>query len=169
LVAAAVFTALNLRDYFTVAEVQLPDLIGVQQADAAAVLRRQGLEPVSFVEYVEGATPGAVTSQSPTPGAVVKRGRTGHLGINTVAAEARVPDLLGMRESDAKLRAQEINLPLGTITYQAGERPAGTVIAQVPEGGNRLGVDERLQLVVSSGRDLSLVSLPELDGVNVEA
>src|SRR5690606_3795781 len=34
---------------------------------------------------------------------------------------------------------------------------------------NRLGVDERLQLVVSSGRDLSLVSLPELDGVNVEA
>lgn len=169
LAAAAVFTALNLRDYFTVAEVQLPDLVGVQQADATAVLRRQGLEPVSFVEYVEGATPGAVTSQSPAPGAVVKRGRTVHLGINTVAAEARVPDLLGMREVDAKSRAQELNLPLGTITYQAGDRPAGTVVAQVPEGGTRLGVDERLQLTISSGRDLAMVALPELVGSDVEA
>ena len=169
LAAAAIFTVFNLRDYFTVAEVQLPDLIGVQQADATAVLRRNGLEPVSFVEYVEGATPGAVTSQSPAPGAVVKRGRTVHLGINTVAAEARVPDLIGMRESDARERAKELNLPLGTITYQAGERPAGTVVGQVPEGGTRLGAEERLELVVSSGRDLALVALPELVGTSVEA
>lgn len=168
LAAAAIFTAINLRDYFTVPEVRLPDLIGVQQEDAAAVLRRHGLEPVSFVEYIEGATPGAVTSQSPEPGAVVKQGRTVHLGINTIAAEARVPDLLGMREADAKQRAQELNLPLGTITYQPGDRPAGTIISQVPEGGNRLGVDERLQLVVSRGQDLALVALPELAGTNVE-
>ncbi|HZJ10012.1 MAG TPA: PASTA domain-containing protein [Trueperaceae bacterium] len=169
LAAVAIFTAINMRDYFTVPEVQLPDLIGVQQEDAAAVLRRHGLEPVSFVEYVEGATPGAVTSQSPAPGAVVKKGRTVHLGINTVAAEARVPDLLGMREVDAKQRAQELNLPLGTITYEASERPAGTVIAQTPEGGIRFGIDERLRLVISRGQDLARVELPDLKGVDVKA
>src|SRR5690606_34801121 len=123
LLGTAVFTAMNVRDYFTVAEVRLPDLVGVQQDDAAAVLRRQGLEPVSFVEYVEGATPGAVTSQSPAAGAVVKQGRTVHLGINTVAAEERVPDLLGMQEADAKERAASLNLPLGTISYTSGDRP----------------------------------------------
>jgi len=169
LAAAALFTVFNLRDYFTVPEVQLPDLVGVQQADAAAVLRRNGLEPVSFVEYVEGAVPGAVTSQSPPPGAVVKRGRTVHLGINTPAAEARVPDLIGMREADARERAKELNLPLGTISYQAGERPAGTVVGQTPEGGARLGADQRLELTVSSGRELALVALPDLVGQDVES
>lgn len=164
LLGTAVFTAMNVRDYFTVAEVRLPDLVGVQQDDAAAVLRRQGLEPVSFVEYVEGATPGAVTSQSPAAGAVVKQGRTVHLGINTVAAEERVPDLLGMHEADAKERAASLNLPLGTISYTSGDRPPGTVVGQTPAGGNRLGLDERLQLVVSSGRELALVELPDLQG-----
>lgn len=168
LIGTAVFTAINLRDYFTVAEVRLPDLIGVQQDDAAAVLRRQGLEPVSFVEYVQDATPGAVTSQAPPPGAVVKQGRTVHLGINTVAAEERVPDLLGMREVDARERVSTLNLPLGTIEYQAGERPPGTVIGQSPEGGLRLATEERVTLVVSSGRDLALVELPDLRGSRLE-
>jgi len=168
LVATAAFTVVNLRDYFNVAEVRLPDLVGVQQDDAAAVLRRQGLEPVSFVEHVLDATPGAVTSQSPVAGAIVKKGRTVHLGINTVAAEERVPDLLGMQEADAKQRVGSLSLPLGTIAYQAGDRPPGIVISQSPEGGNRLGAAESVALVVSSGRDLARLELPDLRGQKLE-
>lgn len=168
LVTAGVFTALNLTRYFTVQEVRLPDLVGLPQEQAALLIRREGLEPVSFVEYVADAAPGAVTSQSPLAGAVVKQGRTVHLGVNTVSAEARVPDMLGMREEDAKARAQELNLPLGTVTYVAGTQVVGTVVDQSPAGGNRLASGESVQLVVSRGRDRVTVTLPELVGTDVD-
>ena len=169
LAAAAVFTVLNMQRYFTVEEVRLPELVGLSQEQAAVLLRREGLDPVSFVEYVEGAAPGAVTSQAPAAGAVVKQGRTVHLGVNTVSADARVPDMLGMREEDARARAQELNLPLGTVTYQAGDRPVGTVVEQSPAGGNRLGVGEQVALVVSRGPDRATVVLPDLVGMDVDA
>src|SRR5690606_22426579 len=126
------------------------------------LVRREGLEPVSFVEYVESAAAGAVTSQSPAAGATVKQGRTVHLGVNTASAEARVPDMLGMREEDARARAQELNLPLGTVTYQFGPQPVGTVVDQTPPGGNRLVPPEKLALIVSRGRDIATVTIPEL-------
>ena len=168
LVAAAVFTGLNLMRYFTVDEVRLPDLVGLPQEQAALLVRREGLEPVSFVEYVADASPGAVTSQAPVAGAIVKQGRTVHLGVNTASAEARVPDMLGMREEDARSRAQELNLPLGTVVYRSGEQAVGTVVEQTPAGGSRLAAGETVELVVSRGRERAVVTLPELVGVDVD-
>ncbi len=168
LVGALVFTALNLRGYFNVPEVRLPEVTGLRHDEAAQVLRRMGLEPVTFVEQVVGAPPDTVTSQSPSPGATVKRGRTVHLGVNTVGAAARVPDLTGMREADARQRVRELNLPLGTTVYEASERPIGSVIRQSPEGGAQLAAGEELTLVVSRGRDLARVAVPDLKGLPVD-
>lgn len=168
LLGVAVATALNLRDYFTVSEVRLPDLLGMPQEQAAQVLRNEGLEPVTFVQHVAGAEPTAVTSQAPLPGAVVKRGRTVHLGVNSPPADARLPDLLGMRESDALASATDLGIGVGTVEYRASERAAGTVIEQSPVGGERLATGGELALVVSRGRDLPLLSVPDLQGQNVD-
>lgn len=169
LVGVAAATAMNLRDYFTVAEVGMPDLVGMSQDQAALVLRREGLEPVSFVQHVAGAAPATVVSQTPLPGSVVKRGRTVHLGVNTPPADARLPDLVGMRESDALQRLSELGVVVGSVDYQASERPAGTVIAQQPVGGERLAAGDSFQLVVSRGRDLPLLTVPDLQGQNLES
>jgi beta-lactam-binding protein with PASTA domain len=168
LVAAAVVTGLNLMRYFTVEEVRLPDLVGLPQEQAALLVRREGLEPVSFGEYVADAAPGAVTSQTPVAGAVVKQGRTVHLGVNTASVEARVPDMLGMREEDARARAQELNLPLGTVVYRSGEQAVGTVVEQNPAGGSRLTAGQTVELIVSRGRERAVVTLPDLVGADVD-
>lgn len=168
LLGAVVFTALNLRGYFNVPEVRLPEVVGMRHDEAAQVLRRMGLEPVTFVEQVAGAAPDTVTSQAPSPGANVKRGRTVHLGVNTVGAAARVPDLTGMREADARQRVRELNIPLATTVYEASDRPIGTVIAQAPAGGAQLGAGEELTLTVSRGRDRPRVAVPDLRGVPVD-
>ena len=165
LVGALVVTALNLRGYFDVPEVRLPEVVGMRHDEAAQVLRRMGLEPVTFIEQVAGAAPDTVTSQSPAPGATVRRGRTVHLGVNAVGAAARVPDLTGMLEADARRRVSELNLPLGTTVYEASDRPVGTVIGQAPEGGAQLASGEELSLVVSRGRDLPRVVVPDLKGL----
>lgn len=168
LVGAIVYTALSVRDYFTVAEVRLPEVVGMRHDEAAQVLRRMGLEPVTFVEHVAGAEPDAVTSQAPPAGASVKRGRTIHLGVNTTGAAERVPDLTGMRESDAKQLVRDLNLPLATTVYEPNDRPIGTVIGQSPAGGAQLASGEELQITVSSGRQLPKVAVPELAGMPLE-
>src|SRR5690606_16646153 len=149
LVIASAATLVNLGRYLTVDEVRMPDLVGMPYDAAVQVLRREGLDPVTFVEYVAGVAANTVSSQTPEPGAIVKRSRTVHLGVNTPPAEARIPDMIGMREEDAIRRAADLNLPIGTVRYTSDARAAGTVVDHMPEGGGRLGPGERLELVVS--------------------
>jgi len=168
LLAAGVFVALDVRSYFTVPEVTLPNLVGVPYDQAAATLRREGLDPVTFVEHVAGLPAEVVSSQAPEAGTVVKRGRTVHLGVNTPPAEARIPDLVGLLQADALERAADLNLPVGPITFEPSDRAAGRVIAQEPVGGERLGEARELQLIVSSGQPVGVVEVPELNGTNVD-
>lgn len=168
MVAAAAFVVFDARRYFTVAEITLPDLIGMPYQQATTLLRREGLDPVTFVEHVVNVAPEAVTSQAPQPGSVVKRGRTIHLGVNTPPAEARLPDLRGLAESAAVARADELNLPLAQIDYAASDQPPGTVVAQEPGGGAYLATGEGIQLTVSSGAAQAPVTIPELTGQDVE-
>lgn len=167
LVVTAV-VAFDVRRYFTVSEVMLPNLVGLTHEQAAQTLRREGLDPVSFVEYVAGVGADVVTSMAPEPGTVVKTGRTVHLGVNTPPAAALVPDVIGLLQSEALTRAAELNLPVGMITFEPSDRAAGRVIAQEPSGGERLGENRILQLVVSSGRQVGTVAMPDLTGTNVD-
>lgn len=168
LVIASAATLVNLERYLSVDEVRMPDLVGMPYDAAVQVLRREGLDPVTFVEYVAGVAANTVSSQSPDPGAIVKRSRTVHLGVNTPPAEARIPDMIGMREPDAIRRAADLNLPVGTVHYTPDSRDAGMVVDHTPEGGARLGPGERLELVVSAGRERPAVSLPQLEGLDVD-
>ena len=162
LLAAGIFMALDVRSYFTVSEVTLPDLVGLPYEQATTTLRREGLDPVTFVEHVAGMPAEVVSSQAPEPGTVVKRGRSVHLGVNTPPAEARIPDLVGLLQSDALDRAAELNLPVGTITFEPSDTAAGRVIAQDPVGGERLGEDRSLELVISSGAGTPVIEVPDL-------
>lgn len=166
--AAGVFVAADVRSYFTVSEVTLPNLVGLPYEEATATLRREGLEPVTFVEHVAGMPPEMVSSQAPDPGSVVKRGRSVHLGVNTPPAEALIPDLVGLLQQDALARAAELNLPVGTVSFEPSDRAAGRVISQTPAGGERLGEDRTLQLVVSSGTATAVLPLPDLRGMKVD-
>jgi serine/threonine-protein kinase len=168
LLAAGAFVALDVRKYFTVTEITLPNLVGMPFEQAAATLRREGLDPVTFVEHVANLPAEVVSSQAPEPGTVVKRSRSVHLGVNTPPAASLVPDLVGLLQSDALDRADELNLPVGTITFQPSDRASGRVIAQSPAGGERLGEARLLELVVSSGPAVAMIQIPELAGTNVE-
>lgn len=167
LLGLALLVAFDAARYFSVAEEAMPDLLGIPYDQAARRLRGLGFEPVTFVEHVDGVAAGTVTSQSPQPGAVVKRLRTVHLGVNTPPAAAILPNLVGVAEKAAVARAAELNLPLGRMTYAPSDKPAGTVVEQSPAGGQRLGEEGTLDLVVSSGPPRSAVTLPDLVGIDL--
>lgn len=169
LVTLAVLTVLSVRDYFTVSEVRLPSVVGMSFEQAARVLRQSRLEPVAFVENVPGAEADAVTSQAPEAGAVVRRGRTVSLGVNSPSAAAKAPRLVGLDRGDAIRRAAELQLPVPRLDYRPDASPAGTVLEQDPAPGADLRQGVELALVVSSGPQRVSAALPDLTGTDVDA
>ena len=166
LVVVGVFALISVRDYFTVREVRLPDVVGMAFPDAARVLRQAGLQPQAFVENLPGADRQSVTSQAPDAGTVVRQGRIIHVGVNNPPAQTRVPQLTGMSEDDALKRAAELNVPVTALDYRADATDLGTVIAQKPAAGGQLGADEKLALTVSTGPARQALTVPDLKGMD---
>ena len=169
LVAVFIMTGISIRQYFTVSESRLPNLVGMTLEEAARVLRQSHLEPVAYAEEVPGVAPDTVTSQAPAAGDIVKHGRTISLGVNTPMAAVRVPRLIGMTQTAALARAEEIHLVVPSISYRYSPEAAGTVIGQDPEGEGSLAQDQRLTLVVSQGPAPQQVALPDVQGLDVSA
>lgn len=168
LVVVAVFSGISIRDYFSVREVELPDVVGMPYTQAADTLRGAGLRVQTYVEDLPGAALHAVTAQGPEAGTVVREGRVIHVGVNNPPAETPVPTLVGMTEDAALARTSQLNMPVTSIVYQADGRDAGTVIDQTPQAGSRLGADQQLTLTVSSGPTREPVTVPDLKGMDYQ-
>jgi beta-lactam-binding protein with PASTA domain len=172
IVLLAVILALAIAavlDYLQVDEIQLPDLRGMQYTEAASLLRQRELVPVSYPDNVPGAPVEAVISQTPPPGAVVRRGRTVAIGVNRPPEASRAPILLGLTAEQALRTADAVNLPLNSVEYAFSDQPAGRVIRQQPEAGERVAADGGMSVVVSRGPEQRPREMPDLMGMQVEA
>lgn len=79
---------------------------------------------------------------------------------------ADVPNLIGLREPEARSEAQARGFDVETVR-RAALRPAGTVSEQGPEPGVRLEKGAQIILVVSSGR--AQASVPDVTGLKLDA
>jgi beta-lactam-binding protein with PASTA domain len=154
--------------YLRVDEIQLPDLRGMQFGEAVALLRERNLVPVSYPENVPGATIEAVTSQTPPGGAVVRQGRTVAIGVHRPPETSRAPILLGLTADQAINTAAAVNLALDVVEYSFSSQPAGRVIEQRPEPGERVDREEGLAIVVSRGPEQTRVTMPDVVGMSLE-
>ncbi len=114
--------------------VSVPELYGMTESRASAVLRASGLT-LGNISYAPSDEPrGTVISQSHTPYSSVREGETISLTISAGEAytEKRVPDLYGLSIEQAKEKLAEYGLVCGSIYAVANGAPSGTVIAQSP-------------------------------------
>jgi hypothetical protein len=63
-------------------------------------------------------------------------------------------------------RASELNRPVTALDYRADAADLGTVIAQQPAAGGRLGADEKLALTVSTGPARQALTVPDVKGMD---
>ncbi|MEX2543043.1 MAG: PASTA domain-containing protein [Trueperaceae bacterium] len=154
--------------YLRVDEIQLPDLRGMQFGEAVSLLRDRSLVPVSYPENVPGAAIEAVTSQTPPPGAIVRQGRTVAIGVHRPPEASRAPVLVGLTADQAINTVTAVNLTLDNVDYAHSSQPAGRVIGQRPEPGERVDADAGLAIVVSRGPEQAQVTLPDLVGMPLE-
>jgi beta-lactam-binding protein with PASTA domain len=158
----------SVVSYLRVDEIQLPDLRGMQFGEAVALLRERHLVPVSYPENVPGATIEAVTSQTPPGGAVVRQGRTVAIGVHRPPETSRAPILLGLTSDQAVNTAAAVNLALDVVEYSFSSQPAGRVIGQRPEPGERVDPEEGLSIVVSRGPEQTQLTMPDVVGMSLE-
>jgi beta-lactam-binding protein with PASTA domain len=168
LLTLSIFSIVSLRQYFEVGEVALPNVTGLDLADAIEGLRASGFEATTFPETVAGAVANSVTSQSPDPGTVVRQGRVVTLGVHTPPEVARAPLLIGLQLADAIGRVGSLNLVVEEVQYVYHSSPSGSVVAQLPDPNDRLQPGVGLTVVVSRGAQEQSVALPDFKGIPLE-
>lgn len=165
LITVIIFTGVAAVQYFEVEELPLPDLRGVSANEAIALLAERKLDTITYPESIIAAAPGTVTSQTPAPGTIVRRGRTVSLGVHTPPEDARAPHLVGLTLDQALRTAANENLTLQHVDYDNSDLPVGQIIAQEPGAGLQIDPVAGLRVLVSRGPELPPVAMPDVRGL----
>jgi beta-lactam-binding protein with PASTA domain len=135
-------------------EVTVPNLAGLSDSDAADVLNKLGLNlSVENRFYATAVPANHVLSQSPIPGAHVRRGWQIRVTESLGTQQVPVPDVTGQDEHPATMMLKRLQLDLGTVAHLPAPSPAGVVLAQSPPP-NTTGLDgPRVAILVADDED----------------
>jgi eukaryotic-like serine/threonine-protein kinase len=116
--------------------VEVPDVVGAGLLQGAEAVEELGLIANTFpVESQEEI--GTIVAQNPDPGTELTQGQTMRLNVSLGPGErqgARVPNVTGEDEADARRMLREAGFAVRTLDRQAPEaRHVGVVILQQPE------------------------------------
>ncbi len=145
----------------TVAQVQVPPLQNLPEADAVAALTAVGLEAGTRTPRVvtDEAQVGVVLDSTPASGAQVDEGSEVELIIGTAPDTVLVPNIVGLDEERARAALERAGFD-GTIESEEEEslEKEGTVAAVSPTEGQSVSPDGTVTLGLSTGS----VRLPDV-------
>ncbi|HEX9732481.1 MAG TPA: PASTA domain-containing protein [Thermoanaerobaculia bacterium] len=118
-----------------------PELFGLPESEAVALLNDQGLRPAWSEEderYDERVPAGHVMMQRPRAGTLVKRGSPVSIFLSRGPQLLQVPDVVGGALQAAQVTLTAAGLTVGrTLSLRSAEGAGGAVIGQRPAGGSR--------------------------------
>ena len=156
-------------------EVTVPDVTGKELAQALIELQDKELYPrISLRSTSDGEEKGLIIEQNPAAGTRVKAERRIEIVISSGMALDKMGNFLGKNINDVRLELQSFNNSSAEIKitirepfmYQYANETAGTVLQQNPSPGTDLSGSTILELVVSRGRENTLVTVPNLVGLS---
>lgn len=146
--------------------VQVPELVGLTEAEAVGRLERVGLEYTvrSGVTHHE-APEGAVLAQDPLPGQYARPGAPVYVSLSRGPEMHVLPDVSGLSDRQAAIVLERLGYQVSVETI-VHTLEAGRAVETRPEAGTELAVPADIVLVVSGGRPV--VQVPELVGRHVD-
>ncbi len=155
---------------FTVAgqaDISVPDVVGLQEADAEAAIVAAGLVVGTRFTEPSSLPEGEVIAQSPAADTSVPEGSAVDLLVASSAQPVSVPDVVGLQQADAEDDIEAAGLVVGMVSGVNHDTvPAGEVISQSPVGGELVAAGSPVDILVSDGPQAELPMLV-LDGDNV--
>jgi len=139
--------------YYQVPSAEVPDVAGMTKAEAQRAILSMGLNP-NIIDTASSEPLGAILSQSPSAGAVVKQGGSVTVRISS-GEEATMPTWIGLKVGNIENRLAKLNERTGlNITYRIVERAAeqpsqlGRVMETRPRPGTILSLDRNIVVIV---------------------
>ncbi|MCQ2487739.1 MAG: Stk1 family PASTA domain-containing Ser/Thr kinase [Clostridia bacterium] len=142
-------------------QVTIPKIVGLELGTAKQALIAEGFVNTKVVaEYTDDYKEGLVISSEPSEGT---KADTATTIIITVAAPSEdnpdlkeVPSVLGLNyekdKSDIEEYFTSLNLKVGSVREEDSKEPAGTVIQQSIDPGEKVSVGTKIDIVISSGK-----------------
>jgi eukaryotic-like serine/threonine-protein kinase len=119
------------------AQVEVPDVVGLSQADAQQALADAGFESETAERESNEADPGTVLEQSPAAHELADPGATVTLTLATEPTQVAVPDVRGQAVDDAVTALRGAGFEPRTTDRIVGDPSQdGRVIGQRPAGGS---------------------------------
>jgi len=159
------FNNLIMPLYVHSPEVQIPKVVGMNQAQALQVIEDAGLDPViGGTSFKENVPQGSVILQRPGYGAVVKKGRRVYIYVSGGEPTVNVPALSGKSVRDAKFILERVGLKLGNVTEIASNSPKGIIVSQEFPIGLSIKRGASISVSVSAGAVEGTIEVPDLIG-----
>lgn len=134
-------------------QVPMPDVKNKDLLDAYNTFKNYSFNVDEVYEYSSSVPNNVVISQSPSAGITVDENTDVvlHVSKGQEIKNVLVPNLVGLTESQAKLKLQNEDLIVGSVTKsQSSKYPAGTVITQTVDAGKEVQSGTVVSFVVSS-------------------
>lgn len=159
----------KLKDFLFTEEVVVPDIIGLDEAEARKKIEDLGLKfVVKGTGRNDNFNPGEVIYQSVDPNTTVKKDFPIEVLINEGEALVKVPSGVNRDVRDAKDLMVNANLEV-EIEYEYSDTvPVDVVIEQFPESGTEVKPGTTVKLIVSQGEETKYVLMDNLIGKSIE-
>lgn len=130
--------------------VTVPNVVDMSQRNAQIQLQNSGLE-LGTISFESSRFKNSVLRQSIAPESVVPKGTTIDLTVSDGLGEkmVNVPDIKGLRLSEAQQELQKVGLRVEEIEYEATKEVAPNIILSYLPRDNQLIEGETLKLIVS--------------------
>ncbi len=131
--------------------VTVPDVASFDLDQARQVIDAAGLRIGSIDSIPSSSEPGLIIGTRPAIGTTRQPGSAVDLLVSKGPADIRVPDVVGLKQDEARRRLEAAGLRVGTVTTQKRQRNApGIVLEQQPSAGVFSPHDGRVSLVISN-------------------
>lgn len=146
--------------------VEVPDMVGLAEADARATLADAGLDLQVRSEMPHRDAPeGAVVAQSPLPGQYARPGAPVEVTLSEGPRRRTVPDLRGLSGRQAQIVLERLGFATSVDTASS-DVERGRVVGTRPEAGSGRTLPSEVTVVVSRGPEVA--DVPELAGVHID-
>jgi beta-lactam-binding protein with PASTA domain len=167
LAAAAFLSAITaMRIAIHGREVNMPNLVGKNVAEANSLLRSRGLV-LRVADRIYSELPmNAVVRQSPPPGMLMKVSQQAHVVLSLGQRQLQIPLLEGNSLRASRIELLRSGLQVGEVSsITTPDEPTDTVMLQTPRPGGGAATP-RVDVLVSAGPRESALVMPHLVGLN---
>ncbi|MCX4241401.1 PASTA domain-containing protein [Paraliomyxa miuraensis] len=133
-----------------------PNLEGMSVEAARERWRDKGLVIIEDGEKVDsGAEPGSIIEQRPAAGSPLASKEI-RVTVAKEAPDAEIPDVIGKPVADARLVLQDAGFEVPEPTIEPSREAPGTVIRQLPAGGERAKAPSIVRIVVAESPSIEV-------------